>query len=161
MVLIKKIYKFKRINVFTYSGYRKKNKHYSGICERGFIVVDKYKFHSSTWFEERIYRKFLKRKPEKYFYFDFPYYLTNLLINGTEINSDQQLIDIINHFNSLPTDKNYSKIEIEIIEPNKKWKIEDKRYKLYEQNEDFELYDEKGNIIYVAPNDFILEKINN
>lgn len=83
------------------------------------------------------------------FFADYPYYLTNLLLNGTDITTDEQIISITDNFNKLPSDKNYSQIEVAILEPNKKWELEDKRWLQYlEHDDDFELHDENGEVIY-------------
>lgn len=94
------------------------------------------------------------------FFADYPYYLTNLLLNGTDITTDEQIISITDDFNKLLSDKNYSQIEVAILEPNKKWELEDKRWLQYlEHDDDFELHDENGEVIYVSPNKFILERL--
>lgn len=111
-------------------------------------------------FVYNFFNKRIKANPEDYFFADYPYYLTNLLLNGTDITTDEQIISITDDFNKLLSDKNYSQIEVAILEPNKKWELEDKRWLQYlEHDDDFELHDENGEVIYVFPNKFILERL--
>ena len=55
-------------------------------------------------FVYNFFNKRIKANPEDYFFFaDYPYYLTNLLLNGTDITTDEQIISI--------TDENKSNLE--------------------------------------------------
>lgn len=45
-------------------------------------------------FVYNFFNKRIKANPEDYFFADYPYYLTNLLLNGTDITTDEQIISI-------------------------------------------------------------------
>lgn len=117
----------------------------------GYIVKDRYKFVYED-FNYKFYKWWLKRKPHDYFYADFPYYLTNLLLNGTEINTDEEIKRITEEFNKLPSDSEYSKIEVITLVENRKWELEDKRCWL-----GTDTYDSSGDEIFISHNRFTLE----
>lgn len=119
----------------------------------GYIVKDRYKFVHED-FNYKFYKWWLKRKPQDYFYADFPSYLTNLLLNGAEIATDEEMREITAGFNKLPSDCEYSRYEVTTLEKDRKWELEDKRCRL-----GTDIYDSEGDEIFVSQNRFTLEII--
>ena len=130
-----------------------------GTCTLGYTILDKYKIVEAP-FDYCFFNAIRKIDHKDYTMSFFPYYLTDLLINGFDIKTDEEAKAIMDKFNSFSGDKNSSQIDIEILEKNKKWKFEDKRWLRYLEEEDFEIHGKNGNIIYVSPNKFTLERIN-
>ena len=116
----------------------------------GYIVSDKYKimempFHYPTYMATK----------DGYEYVAYcPYCLTNDILKGLEITSDQDIIDYIDRYNN-QEDPEWSKMKVKVLIPNKKWEIEDDRWKDF----DTDYYDTKGKMVCVTMNKFTLEII--
>ena len=120
----------------------------------GFDVCGKYRI-IGVEFLYNCYQWFLQRDEETYTVNEFGYYyIVKYLLNGGEVNTDEEMTEVVNHFNTLPFDSIWSELEVDVIESGRKWSIEDKRVL-----KDDGLIDSRGERVVIIPNKLTIERI--